>query len=107
LSALQTGSILTALPLSVIIVGMCIGLYKALNAEHQVLLRAERRQRREELAREVSAEVTGSLSTNFDQHFGERIDDRIENALPDEVETRPRPWLPAKKPRLKNWKNPR
>ncbi|MFP5315423.1 MAG: BCCT family transporter [Actinomycetes bacterium] len=48
LAALQTGSILTALPISVVIIGMCISLYKALNAEHQLLVRAERRQRREE-----------------------------------------------------------
>lgn len=99
LGALQTGSILTALPVSVVIIGMCIALYKALHAEHQVLVRAERRQRREELARHIGENVAGDLSKNFDEHFGSQVDDRIENALPDSVDTRPRPWRPRKKPR--------
>ncbi len=99
LSALQTASILTALPISVVIIGMCLALYKALSAEHQILVRAERRQRREELAHEISDDVTGSLSENFDKHFGEQVDDRIAYALPDEVETKPRPWRPRKKPK--------
>ncbi|WP_253905746.1 BCCT family transporter [Arthrobacter sp. H5] len=101
LTALQTGSILTALPISVIIIGMCISLYKALSAEHQVLVRAERRQRREELAREISEEVTGNLNHNFDETFGERLDDRIENALPEDFDTRPRPWRSRRKPKEK------
>ncbi len=97
LGALQTGSILTALPVSIVIIGMCIALYKGLAAEHRLLLRAESRQRREELAHEVSDDVTGSLSENFDEHFGEQVDDRIEYALPEAADTRPRPWRPGKK----------
>lgn len=99
LSALRTASILTALPISVVIIGMCMALYKALSAEHQLLVRAERRQRREELAHEISDDVTDGLSENFDRHFGEQVDDRIEYALPDEVETKPRPWQPRGKSR--------
>lgn len=97
LTALQTGSILTALPVSVVIIGMCISLYKALSAEHRVILRAELRQRQRELAREVGEDVTGNLSENFDETFGEQVDDRIEYALPDDVDTKPRPWRPKKK----------
>lgn len=97
LAALQTGSILTALPISVVIIGMCISLYKALNAEHQLLVRAERRQRREELEREIGESVTVQLSENFSEHFGDQVDDRIETALPSEIDTRPRPWLPRRR----------
>ncbi len=99
LAALQTGSILTALPISVVIIGMCISLYKALHAEHQLLVRAERRQRREELQREIGESVTSELSENFSEHFGDQVDDRIETALPSEIDTRPRPWLPRRKSR--------
>lgn len=97
LAALQTGSILTALPISVVIIGMCIALYKALHAEHQLLVRAERRQRREELQREIGDNVTVQLSENFSEHFGEQVDDRIETALPGDIATHPRPWLPRRK----------
>lgn len=99
LSALQTGSILTALPISIVIIGMCISLYKALNAEHQLLVRVERRQRQQELEREIGESVTENLSENFDRHFGEQVDDRIETALPRDVDTRPRPWLPRRRAR--------
>lgn len=99
LSALQTGSILTALPISIVIIGMCISLYKALNAEHQLLVRVERRQRQQELQREIGESVTENLSENFDRHFGEQVDDRIETALPRDVDTRPRPWLPRRRAR--------
>lgn len=97
LSALQTGSILTALPVSIVIIGMCIALYKGLRAEHRLLLRAEARQRREQLAHEIGDDVTGSLTEDFDKHFGEQVDDRIEYALPDDLDTRPRPWVPRRK----------
>lgn len=101
LGALQTASILTALPVSIVIIGMCIATFKALHAEHQVLLRAERRQRRRELAREVGAGVTDELTDNFDERFGEQVDDRIETALPSNVKTPPRPWKPRdRRPRL-------
>ena len=97
LSALQTGSILTALPISIVIIGMCISLYKALNAENQLLVRVERRQRQQELQREIGESVTENLSENFDRHFGEQVDDRIETALPRDVDTRPR--LPRRRTR--------
>ncbi|MDN5906451.1 MAG: BCCT family transporter [Micrococcaceae bacterium] len=94
LGALQTASILPALPVSIVLIGMCIATFKALHGEHQVLLRAERRQRRLELAREVGVGVTDELTENFDERFGDQVDDRIETALPSEVRTRPRPWQP-------------
>lgn len=99
LGTLQTASILTALPVSIVIIGMCIATYKALHAEHQVLLRAERRQRRAELAMEVEEGITDHLAENFDHHFGEQVDDRIASALPDDVKTSPRPWLPLPRKR--------
>ena len=92
LSALQTGAILTAIPVSVVMIGMCIATYKAFSAEHQLLLDAERRQRREELARKVSESVTTHLEENFDDHFGEQVDSYVTAAIDDVVDRRPR-WL--------------
>ena len=83
LGALQTGAILTSIPVSVVMIGMCIATYKALNHEHQILVRAERRVRKEELSRQIGETVTGHLEDNFDDHFGDQVDDRISAALSD------------------------
>ncbi len=69
LAALQTGAIITALPFSVIMVGMCVATYRALKDEHRVLLRAQNRQRQDQLLHDVHGEVTEELKDNFDQHF--------------------------------------
>ncbi|WP_298326564.1 BCCT family transporter [Haloactinopolyspora sp.] len=77
LVALQAGAIATALPFSVVLILMCVAVYKAFNREHQIILAIERRARR----REMAQEVTGQLSENFDEHFGEQVDERIDYAL--------------------------
>ena len=69
LAALQTGAIITALPFSAVMIAMCIATYRALKDEHRVLLRAQNRQRQEQLFREVHGEVTDDLTDNFDEHF--------------------------------------
>lgn len=81
LGALQTGSILTALPVSVILILVCVATWKALSAEHRIMLRAERRARRKELARDVGDNVTGELTENFHGHFGDKVDERIESVI--------------------------
>nr|WP_323368711.1 BCCT family transporter [Ornithinicoccus halotolerans] len=88
LTALRTGAIITALPFSFVMIAMCVATYKAMHEEHLVLLRAERRQRREQLQHEVGAQVRGDLTENFDQHFGEQVDDRIETALSNGSDSR-------------------
>ncbi len=69
LAALQTGAIITALPFSVVMIGMCVATYRALKDEHRVLLRAQNVQRQEQLLREVQGDVTENLTDNFDRHF--------------------------------------
>ncbi|MDJ0376622.1 BCCT family transporter [Cryobacterium sp. PH31-L1] len=90
LAALQTGAILTAIPVSIVMIGMCIATYKAFRIEHEVLVAAERRQRREEMARRIGKTVTAHLEENFDDHFGDQVDGHIEAALTDDPAHRPR-----------------
>lgn len=54
LVALQTMSILIALPFSVVMILMCFATYKELHAERQAVLRVQRRRQREELTEHVS-----------------------------------------------------
>ena len=102
LGALQTGAILTSIPVSVVMIGMCIATYKALSAEHQVLVRAERRARKNELSRRIGEKVTEHLEENFDEHFGDQVDDRINAALSDATLTDD----PRKRWRLGRKQNP-
>ena len=90
LAALQTGAILTAIPVSIVMVGMCIATHRAFRIEHEVLVSAERRQRREEMARRIGKTVTANLEKNFDDHFGDQVDGHIEAALTDDPDSRPR-----------------
>ncbi|MEO8851098.1 MAG: BCCT family transporter, partial [Allobranchiibius sp.] len=78
LTALQTGAIITALPFSVVMIGMCVATYKALKKEHKMLLRGQNRQRQEQLQREIHGSVTTDLKGNFDEHFEEPVTKVIE-----------------------------
>ncbi|MDD9206757.1 BCCT family transporter, partial [Georgenia sp. 10Sc9-8] len=92
LAALQTAAILTALPVSVVMIAMCVATYRALQEEHTVLVRAERRQRREELERQVGAEIRSDLSADFDKHIGTQLDERISGALAGTESSRWQRW---------------
>ncbi|MFC7404433.1 BCCT family transporter [Georgenia alba] len=84
LEMLRDAAILTSIPVAVVMIGMCASVYKALSEEHQVLVEAERRQRREELARRVSSQLTSHIeeevSTQVPEHFDEHFDERFEKA---------------------------
>lgn len=86
LGALQTGAIITALPFSVIMLIMCVATYKALREEHTALVRASRRQAREEMARSVGTTVTTTLTDNFDEHFGQPVEEKVEEYVPRHVQ---------------------
>ncbi len=98
LAALQTGAILTAIPVGIVMVGICIATYKAFRSEHDILVSAERRQRREELARRIGKTVTEHLEENFDDHFGDQVDAHVEAALTEEG-TRRRRGILGRRPK--------
>jgi choline/glycine/proline betaine transport protein len=81
LGALQTGAIITALPFSIIMLAMCVATYKALRGEHTAMVRATRRQAREEMARAVGTDVTEELTDNFEEHFGEPVEEQVTKVL--------------------------
>jgi len=91
LTALRDAAILTAIPVSVVMVGMCIATYRAFSAEHSVLLRAQRRQRREELQRELQDRMQPHVEQHVEQHvekqFDERFDERFEEAISEVTES--------------------
>lgn len=62
LSAIQTVAILTAIPFSVVILMMCVSLYKALSYEHRLFVRAQRRSVREEILSTVDNRLEAAVS---------------------------------------------
>lgn len=57
LGALQTAAIITALPFSVVMIGMALSLAKALRGEHHAKLRQRERERTAEITEEVGASL--------------------------------------------------
>ncbi|MFW0118309.1 BCCT family transporter [Rothia sp. P5764] len=98
LSAIQTVAILTALPFSLVILMMCLSLYKALSVEHRLFVRAQRRNAREEIedsihesigdrVNELVAEgVEDKLSAAVDQHLDDVLDKAVEARVEEAVE---------------------
>ncbi|KAB1650512.1 BCCT family transporter [Pseudoclavibacter endophyticus] len=79
LGALQAGSLITALPFSIILILMCIATVRALRYEHRQL---EYRQTMERLER-VTQHVTGELSSSLEDvpELRSYVDDRIDYRL--------------------------
>lgn len=98
LTAIQTVAILTALPFSVVIVLMCISLYKALSVEHRLFVRAQRRNARHEIEASltehiddrvnvlVAEGVEDKVTAAVGEHLDERLDGHLEAALEEAVD---------------------
>ncbi|WP_298806168.1 BCCT family transporter [uncultured Pseudokineococcus sp.] len=69
LSALQTASIITALPFSLVMIGIMLSLARAFKGELEVRQRVQRQMERREMAQEASEHVFGQLEEySLDQH---------------------------------------
>jgi len=79
LSALQAGSIITALPFSIIMILMAVALIKALRYELKTVQHRESVERLDRVAEYVSDEMSGSLSEN--DEFKDYVDNRIDYRL--------------------------
>ena len=82
LSAIQTVAILTALPFSVVIVLMCISLYKALSVEHRLFVRAQRRNAR----REIEASLAEQIDDRVNELVAEGVEDRVTAAVGEHLD---------------------
>ncbi|GAA1489635.1 BCCT family transporter [Brachybacterium sacelli] len=79
LESLQAGSLVTALPFSIILVLMCVALVKALSLDEAVLKQHEQIRRMETVTRHITGEVNATLPN--DEGFGEYLDNRIDYRL--------------------------
>lgn len=82
LSTIQTVAILTALPFSVVILLMCASLFKTLHYEHQLIVRAQRRQARQEITHAVSNHV----ADNIDEMVASEVKSSVTQAVEEKVE---------------------
>lgn len=89
LTTIQTVAILTALPFSVVILLMCASLTKTLRHEHQLIVRGQRRQARQEIERAVHSRVTDNIdemvATEVKSSVSSVVDARVEAAVDEAV----------------------
>lgn len=105
LTAIQTLSILTALPFSVVILLMCISLFKSLSYEHALFVRAQRRQVRTELKEEISEHMNTQWEEDLEKvntewsrkldHLEEQMEERMSTGSVPQVPSAPQPPSPA------------
>ncbi len=77
MTALQSLALLSALPFSVVMIGMCVSLWRSLSREVKVIERLELRLRQREFIERYSGEIS--------ERIDERVDQRIEEAVPGQV----------------------
>lgn len=73
LVALQTAAIIFALPFTLVMIGMAIALVKQFRREHAMVVRAQRRQAREEMTREIIPPVTEHVTEHVTEVFAEQL----------------------------------
>src|SRR5699024_11116806 len=73
LSALQAGSLITALPFSVLLVFMCVAIVRVLRLDHLEL--------RQQESGERYYQLSDRLADDFDTAFGSQVDHRIDYRL--------------------------
>ncbi|MTE24925.1 BCCT family transporter, partial [Microbacterium sp. ZXX196] len=76
LSTLQTGSLITALPFSVVLILMCVATVRALRFEFTHMTHLESERRLERVTEAISDDVTSSLPEN--EELQTYVDDRID-----------------------------
>lgn len=88
LSAIQTVAILTAIPFSVVILLMCLSLYKALSFEHRLFIKAQRRSAREEIAQQLNHRLDDRVDELVSQGVDRQVAIVVEQAVDQAVEER-------------------
>lgn len=90
LSAIQTVAILTALPFSVVILAMCLALYRGLSVEHHLFVRAQRRNARAEMQASIQGAVASAvdktLEAKVEEAVGEAVEAKVEEAVAGAVD---------------------
>jgi choline/glycine/proline betaine transport protein len=97
MTALQSLALLSALPFSIIMIGMCVSLWRSLAREVKVIERLELRLRQREfmerysgtLTDQVSEKVSGGISDRIESHlegeYGQQLQAQFSEQIHDEV----------------------
>ncbi|MGO2755742.1 MAG: BCCT family transporter, partial [Brachybacterium alimentarium] len=97
MTALQSLALLSALPFSIVMIGMCISLWRSLSHEVKVIEKLELRLRQrefmerytEEITDEVTDRVTGDIGDHVESHlegpYGQQIQDQLNQQVEAQV----------------------
>ena len=97
MTALQSLALLSALPFSIVMIGMCVSLWRSLSHEVKVIEKLELRLRQrefmerytEEITDEVTDRVTGDIGDHVESHlegpYGQQIQDQLNQQVEAQV----------------------
>ena len=92
MTALQSLALLSALPFSVVMIGMCISLWRSLSREVKVIERLEMRLRQREFMERYSSELTDTVSnrvvSNVEKTVADQVADQVEEQFEEQFESR-------------------
>nr|WP_281065093.1 BCCT family transporter [Brachybacterium sacelli] len=84
MTALQSLALLSALPVSVVMIGMCISLWRSLSHEVKVIERLEQRLRQREFIERYSDELTDQVTDRVEEKVTSGIGGHVESHLEGE-----------------------
>ncbi|WP_304502183.1 BCCT family transporter [Brachybacterium sp. FME24] len=84
MTALQSLALLSALPFSVVMIGMCISLWRSLSSEVKVIERLELRLRQREFMERYSDELTDQVTDRVEENVAHSVGGHVESHLEGE-----------------------
>nr|WP_036319970.1 BCCT family transporter [Microbacterium indicum] len=76
LTTLQTGSLITALPFSIVLILMCVALFRGLSYEYRLSQHARSQERLDRVTEHVTGEIRDNIGES--EELGAYVDDRID-----------------------------
>ena len=81
MTALQSLALLSALPFSIIMIGMCVSLWRSLSREVKVIERLELRLRQREFMERYEGQIVETISDQVDARVEERVATEVQEQL--------------------------
>lgn len=78
MTALQSLALLSALPFSIVMIGMCVSLWRSLSTEVRVIERLELRIRQREFIERYSGEIADQVEAQVSSEMDEQFESRFE-----------------------------
>ncbi|MBE9404857.1 BCCT family transporter [Brachybacterium sp. Marseille-Q2903] len=86
MTGLQAMALLSALPFSIVMIGMCVSTWIALSREVKIIQRLELRIRQREFVERYSDQLTGTVSDRVSAQIAEQVTAQVDGRVAEQVE---------------------